>query len=71
MRHYLLTLGLLAMAMCLMNDRALDQPKHDRHSFLGKVPPEIVSARDHWIGAREPLTLAKLKGRVVWLHFNF
>ena len=70
MRRYLLTLGLLATAMCLMNVPALGQ-KHDRHSFLGKVPPEIVSERDHWIGAREPLTLAKLKGRVVWLHFNF
>ncbi len=70
MRRYLLTLGLLATAICLMNARALGQ-KHDRHSFLGKVPPEIVSERDHWIGAREPLTLAKLKGRVVWLHFNF
>ncbi len=70
MRRYLLTLGLFATVTCLMNVRALGQ-KHDRHSFLGKVPPEIVSERDHWIGAREPLTLAKLKGRVVWLHFNF
>jgi len=70
MRRYLLALGLLATVTCLMNDRALGQ-KLDRHSFLGKAPPEIVSETDHWIGAREPLTLRKLKGQVVWLHFNF
>ncbi len=70
MRHSLLTLGLLAAIMCLMNGRLLGQ-KHDRYSFLGKQPPEIVSEKDHWIGIDEPLTLAKLKGKVVWLHFNF
>ena len=70
MRRSLPTLGLLATVMCLMNGRLPDQ-KHDRHSFLGKQPPEIVSERDHWIGMDEPITLAKLKGRVVWLHFNF
>ena len=42
-----------------------------RNSYLGKSPPEIVSQLEHWIGAPVPLTLAKLKGKVVWLHFNF
>ena len=70
MRRHWLTLALFATAVCSINVRAWGQ-KHDRNSFLGKVPPDIVSERDHWIGAREPLTLAKLKGRVVWLHFNF
>lgn len=70
MRRYLLTLGLFATTMCLMSVRALGG-KYDRRSFLGKAPPEIVSEKDHWIGAGEPLTLAKLKGRVVLLHFNF
>ncbi len=48
MRRYLVTLSLLATAMCSVNARAWGQ-KHDRHSYLGKVPPEIVSERDHWI----------------------
>ncbi len=54
----------------LASSDALGQ-KNSRNSYLGKAPPEIVSEAGHWIGASEPLTLEKLKGKVVWLTFNF
>lgn len=41
------------------------------NSYLGKVPPEIVAAREQWINAPEGLQLGKLKGKVVWLEFGF
>ena len=41
-----------------------------RKGLLGKVPPEIVGAKENWF--RGPATtLAGLKGKVVWLQFNF
>lgn len=41
-----------------------------RKALLGKVPPEIVAAEANWF--RGPATtLAGLKGKVVWLQFNF
>ena len=69
MQNRLLVFGFLA-AILGTNQFALGQ-KHDRNSYLGKPPPEIVSEPQHWIGAPEPLTLEKLRGKVVWLHFNF
>ncbi len=69
MHHRVLIFGFLA-AILSTNEPALGQ-KHDRNSYLGKSPPEIVSESHHWIGTPAPLTLEKLKGKVVWLHFNF
>jgi hypothetical protein len=43
---------------------------HDRNSYLGQTPPEIVSEPEHWAGMAPP-PLAQLKGKVVWLHFNY
>lgn len=45
--------------------------KYDLTSYLGRESPELVSEKEHWIGVSEPLTLAGLKGKVIWLHFNF
>lgn len=42
-----------------------------RHSYLGKVPPELVSEKEHWFGAAQPVTLANFQGKVIWLQFNF
>ncbi len=70
MRRFLLSLGLLTVTSAVFDSAAFAQ-QGDRYSFLGKAPPEIVSDKNHWIGACEPLTLSKLKGQVVWLHFNF
>ncbi len=48
---------------------ALRQP-HDRNSYLGQTPPDLVSEPEHWAGTVPP-PLAQLKGKVVWLHFNY
>ena len=45
--------------------------KLNRNSYLGQPPPEIRSQEQHWLGWHEKVTLAHLKGKVVWLQFNF
>ena len=45
--------------------------KLNHNSYLGKKPPELVSQRDHWLGWKEQVVLSDLKGKVVWLQFNF
>jgi len=40
------------------------------NSYLGKAPPELVSGKEQWLNS-EPLALAKLKGKVVWIEFGF
>jgi len=46
-----------------------DQPYYN--SYMGKTPPELVSEKEHWLNAKKPLSLEKLRGRVVWLEFSF
>ncbi len=60
---------LLAAAMAL----AACGPGQERYytSFKGKAPPEIASDKADWFNAADALTLAKLKGKVVWLEFSF
>jgi hypothetical protein len=48
-----------------------EQPGIHRKSFFNEAPPELVADKDHWLGTAAPVTLAKLKGKVVWLQFNF
>ena len=49
---------------------AQDPPKKPAFkSFLGKAPPAIEAAKDRWLNADEPLSLEKLKGKVVFLEF--
>jgi hypothetical protein len=43
----------------------------DSNSYKGKEPPEITIPENGWINAKKPITLAGLKGRVVWLEFSF
>jgi len=41
--------------------------------FLGawaQEPRELSSEKDHWINSTQPLKLADLKGKVVWLEFG-
>ena len=64
-RYCLAALGVFFLAGLLHGQ------KYERNSYLGETPPELVSEKDQWIGASEPLTLTELKGKVVWLHFNF
>jgi hypothetical protein len=42
-----------------------------RRTFLGAAPPELASEPGQWLGTAPPVTLAGLRGRVVWLQFNF
>ncbi len=55
-----------AAAAALAQD---DQPYYN--SYKDKTPPELVSEKEHWLNAKKPLTLEKLRGRVVWLEFSF
>jgi hypothetical protein len=64
-----LKLCFAALAIGLFSSVAYGQ-RHDRNSYLGQTPPEIVSEREHWAGTVPP-SLAELKGKVVWLHFNY
>jgi hypothetical protein len=64
-----LKLPVATLVACLFSGLAPAQ-KHDRNSYLGETPPDIVSDKEHWAGAAPP-SLAQLKGKVVWLHFNF
>ena len=46
-------------------------PDLHRRDLLGKVPPELVARDGDWLGDAPAATLAGLKGKVVWLQFNF
>jgi thiol-disulfide isomerase/thioredoxin len=59
--------GLLAV---LLAAALAPQDQNFGSSFLGKAPPEIAGEKDQWLNS-EPLTLAKLKGKVVWIEFGF
>jgi len=49
---------------------ALGQSPALRKPLLGKAPPELVTKDDDWL-AGPPASLQKLRGKVVWLQFNF
>ena len=48
----------------------LPQEQNLGNSYLGKAPPELVTEKEQWLNS-EPLQLAKLKGKVVWMEFGF
>jgi hypothetical protein len=59
-----------AAALIVSLPASAQEREAPRKSLLGKAPPEIVGAEEHWF--RGPATtLAGLKGNVVWLQFNF
>jgi len=41
-----------------------------RKNLVGKAPPELVAFESDWL-AGPPTNFASLKGKVVWLQFNF
>jgi thiol-disulfide isomerase/thioredoxin len=59
--------GLLAV---LLAAALAPQDQNLGNSYLGKAPPELASAKEQWLNS-EPLTLAQLKGKVVWIEFGF
>lgn len=40
------------------------------NSYKGKAPPELLSQKDDWLNAQEPLEFGKLKGKVIWLELS-
>jgi hypothetical protein len=66
------TLGLLAVA-ALSLEIAPPQEESGKtySSFLGKAPPELQVPEGGWFNASTPLSLEKLRGKVVWLEFSF
>ena len=40
------------------------------NSYIQQTPPELAAA-GAWINSQETLSLAALRGRVVWLEFSF
>jgi hypothetical protein len=51
---------------------AFDPPGRDvvRKPLVGTVAPELVAADRDWLSG-PPAKLAGMKGKVVWLQFNF
>lgn len=62
---------LLVLAVTLAAPAAEPEPP-DRFqkNLVGQAPPELVGEADHWL-AGPPARFATLKGKVVWLQFNF
>ena len=63
------TLG-FALALLASHTAASQDKDVLRKSLVGKTPPELVAADADWL-AGPPVALARLKGKVVWLQFNF
>ena len=64
--RFLLGLALFAIGPTVV----AESPSPLRKPLLDTKPPELISDKDDWI-AGPAVTLVKLKGRVVWLQFNF
>lgn len=65
MRRFAILAALLSASACA------DDTLYS-NSYMGKAPPELAGGR--WIhpgGAEKPITLAGLKGKVVFLEFGF
>jgi thiol-disulfide isomerase/thioredoxin len=56
--------AILALFSCYNQDRIYS------NSYKGKAPPELETKKEGWLNT-EPLTLASLRGKVVWLEFGF
>ena len=41
-----------------------------RKPLVGRVPPELIAPEPDWLSG-PPVSLAALRGQVVWLQFNF
>jgi hypothetical protein len=61
------SITLLAAAVA---GQAFGQSPALRKPLLGKAPPELIANADDWL-AGPPVSLEKLRGKVVWLQFNF
>ncbi len=70
MRLKSLGICLVAVAVCGIAD-SVRADNFQYKSFQGMAPPELVSKNEHWVNASGAMSLARLKGSLVWLQFNF
>ena len=67
----LLLLGLAPMSQAEAAKKGPSGKSHDR-SLGGQIPPELRSQAAHWVNRKAGrLTLKSLRGKTVWLQFNF
>ena len=66
MRSQILAVASVVTLAVLSSARA-----DEKGTLVGNRAPEIVAEVEHWLGKFRPVTMAQLKGKVVWLHFNF
>ena len=68
-------LCLVLAAACLASATFAQGRKRKKiysNSYVGKAPPELETAKGAvWLNSNKPVSLAKLKGRVIWLEFSF
>lgn len=67
----LFSIGLTAIALgglCLPTS-GKDAIGHN--SYQGKAAPELKSEKSHWVNKNKLIKLGDLKGKLVWLQFNF
>lgn len=56
--------------LCLAGSAIAQHASPLRKPLVGKTPPELAADNEQWL-AGQPVTLRSLKGKVVWLQFNF
>jgi hypothetical protein len=56
--------------LCISGTAFAQHPSPLRKPLLGTAPPELVADKEQWLTG-QPVTLRCLRGRVVWLQFNF
>lgn len=62
----------IAVLLAVLTSNVLGGDKNCRcRCFHGKAPPELAAKSGHWMNGHGPATLTDLKGKVVWLQFNF
>lgn len=60
----------ILLSLCLAGPAVAQSSSPQRKPLVGKKPPELVADKEQWL-AGQPVTLQSLRGRVVWLQFNF
>jgi hypothetical protein len=67
----LLTIGWLIVAASFPPFAIGQEKSPPPKSLVGSPAPELISESTHWLGNSVPQSLARMKGKVIWLQFNF
>ena len=75
MRHSIILCGITVLLSGCVGDgqrgARAEFRRGDSGFFKGQMPPELVSSPRHWVNTSGGVTLDDLRGKVVWLQFNF